>query len=190
MGTFNPFGDGVFPDQDEEENRHRTIIRKQHFGAGGQGMEPLFLEEEVYQTVGEDTVIDSTVIHRQLPDGTYLYKDEQLAQKGVCEVVLTEKRREIVCLLEGSMIKCGICGRRCCRFHRARISSLDSAPPELMEYLRTVPKHLANKLTKEKVICHNCFQEIERETKRAGRFEFIKRVFERFLRLISANFRA
>ena len=152
---------GVYPD-DEAGSAKRTVIRTRNVSLGNGRARVLGGEQETYEISGEEVVVVTDKIFRELEDGTILHLDEQIKRVGNCETFIQKDESDelTVCGLEGLMKPCSSCGRLACRLHRKIISKKQRVDPELSEEFDHLPQHLAGLLFVGKFACNNCLEDL------------------------------
>jgi len=106
-------------------------------------------------------------LYQQLPDQSIVKDREQLNKYKRCEVVVKVNGRETVCGIKSLTEQCYICQRVACRLHRKLIIQPAELSTELTEIMENAPEETKKQMIKEKYICLNCLEHMEKQAKRA-----------------------
>jgi hypothetical protein len=106
-------------------------------------------------------------LYQQLPDQSIVKEREQLNKYKRCEVTIKVNGRETVCGIKSLVEQCYICQRVACRLHRKLVIQPAELSTELEEAMESAPEEVRKRMIKEKYICLNCLEQMDKQAKRA-----------------------
>jgi hypothetical protein len=114
-----------------------------------------------------DITSTKEILYQQLPDQSIVKEKEQLNKYKRCEIVVKVNGRETVCGIKSLAEQCYICQRVACRLHRKLVIQPAELSTELAEAMENAPEEVRKRMIKEKYICLNCLEQMDKQAKRA-----------------------
>jgi hypothetical protein len=174
-----------FNDEHEEDKKHEEHQEKGEFADNHPGAR-IYTENQIHKIVNVDGEIEAVfgsiavtsinegnisttreTLYQQLPDQSIVKEKEQLNKYKRCEVVVKVNGRETVCGIKSLAEQCYICQRVACRLHRKLVVQPAELSTELAEAMENAPEEVRKRMIKEKYICLNCLEQMEKQAKRA-----------------------
>jgi hypothetical protein len=174
------FNDEQGEDQEQEEHQGNDEFNNNHSATR------TYIENQIHKIVNAEGEIEAVfgsiavtsinegnisttkeTLYQQLPDQSIVKDREQLKKYKRCEVVVKVNGRETVCGIKSLAEQCYICQRVACRLHRKLIMQPAELSTELAEAMENAPAEVEKKMIKEKYICVNCLEQMEKQAKRA-----------------------
>ncbi len=175
-----------FFNDEQEEDREQEGQQENDEFADNHSAARIYTENQIHKIVNADGEIEAVfgsiavtsinegnisttkeTLYQQLPDQSIVKEREQLNKYKRCEVTVKINGRETICGIKSLAEQCYLCQRVACRLHRKLIIQPAETSTELAEIIESAPEEVRKRMIKEKYICLNCLEHMEKQAKRA-----------------------